>query len=140
LRITRWNRREAVDAAEAAIKAERELPRLRQERKLSVQRIVERVAGAEHDDRDVVEHMAREAGERLEQDDVYGLMSRPFSEVVALICEDLDLNPDWPELAKEAWAKAEVESGRAAPPLMAAAGVIPFPAPPRGTRIEPAPD
>ena len=48
------------------------------------------------------------------------MLSRPISELIALICQDLGLAPDWPQLAEEAWAKAEIASGAAGAPLAAA--------------------
>ena len=38
-------------------------------------------------------------------------MSRPIGEIVALICKDLGLEPDWGRLAQEAWAQAEIADG-----------------------------
>jgi hypothetical protein len=81
--------------------------------------IVERVAAREHDDADEVEGLVREAAERLDVDD--DLLSLPVSEVVALICKDLGLDPDWPRLAQEAWAQEEMASGAPGWPLAGAA-------------------
>jgi hypothetical protein len=77
--------------------------------KARVERIVGRIAAEEHrDDEDAVERLAAECAERLEDDDVYGdVMDRPVGELVALICRDLDLDPDWTRLAQEAWAQDE---------------------------------
>jgi hypothetical protein len=59
-----------------------------------------------------------EASERLDRDDVYGdLLARPVSELVALICRDLGLDPDWPVLADEAWAREEMADGAPGWPL-----------------------
>jgi hypothetical protein len=62
---------------------------------------------------------AKEAAERLEDDDIYGLVqTRPVGELVALICRDLGLAPDWAALAGEAWAQAEIASGAAGSPFL----------------------
>jgi hypothetical protein len=45
------------------------------------------------------------------------LQSRLIGELVASICRDLGLSPDWPRLAEEAWAKKGIESGVAGSPF-----------------------
>ena len=75
-------------------------------RKDQIARVVRRVA-ERHKDLDPfqVSWCAREAGERLEHDDIYGpVMTLPVSELVQAICHDLGLTPDWARLADEAWA------------------------------------
>jgi hypothetical protein len=60
-----------------------------------------------------------EAKERLDNDDIYGLVAtRPIGELVAMICEDLGLDPDWDHLAAEAWARAEIASGAEGSPFL----------------------
>lgn len=84
------------------------------ERRRRIDRVVRRVIEAEEDDEDEVERLSGEAWERLEDEDVYGdVLARPMGEIVARVCEDLGLSPDWTRLAKEAWA---VEEARAAHP------------------------
>jgi chorismate mutase len=103
-----------------AARAERR--KLEDARKARVERIVERVIQAEFEDKDEdeIDRLAEEACERLEHDDIYGdLMARPVSEIIALVCRDLGLAPDWSRLAEEAWAQEEIDSGVAAAPLMA---------------------
>jgi hypothetical protein len=88
--------------------------------KKRVERIVERVIRAEHDDEEVVDHLTREGAERLDEDDIYGdVLTRPVSETVAVICRALGLAPDWAHLAEEAWAQEEMASGAAGSPLAA---------------------
>lgn len=83
-----------------------------------VARIVRRVIQAEHDDEERVERLADEAVERLEDLDCYGAVTaRPMSEMVADICHDLGLSPDWTRLAIEAWAVEEMSSGDVGEPL-----------------------
>jgi hypothetical protein len=109
----------AASAAEteAAAEPDRLSPEYR--RKARVERIVERLAETEHpDDEDRVTELIVEAGERLDDEDLYGdLLERPVSELVARICKDLGLEPDWAELAEELWAVREVESGDVGWPL-----------------------
>ena len=83
-------------------------------------RIVERVA-KDHCRKkpDMIGAYAYEARERLDDDDIYGLVaSRPVGELVALICEDLGLEPNWDALAQEAWAQAEIASGAEGSPFL----------------------
>ena len=80
-------------------------------RKARVGRIVRRVIRAEHHDRSTNERLAGDVRERLEDDDIYGdLQTRSVGEIIALICKDLGLTPDWAALADEAWAREEIES------------------------------
>jgi hypothetical protein len=90
----------------------------RRDRKESVERIVRRVAwDACGDDREA-EAIAREVCEGLEHDDIYGdVATRPIGELVALICRDLGLEPDWAAFADEAWAQAEMRSGAEGSPF-----------------------
>ena len=63
--------------------------------------------------------IAREAAERLDDDDIYGLVaSRPVGELVALLCRDFGLEPNWDALAAEAWAQAEIGSGAEGSPFL----------------------
>ena len=60
----------------------------------SMEGIVERILKAEHPDPEQGEQPDGEAAERPE--DLYGdVRSRSFDEIVALICEDLGLEPEW---------------------------------------------
>ena len=81
--------------------------------KIRVEGIVERVARMRLGDDDrALDRLMTEAVERLGDDDIYGdVATRPVGELVALICRDLGLEPDWPSLAQEAWAQEEIESG-----------------------------
>lgn len=103
--------------------AERERQQLAQQRQDQVQRIVERVIGAEAADAAEVDRLADEACERLEHDDIYGdLTARPVGEIIARVCRDLRLSPDWSRLAEEAWAQAEIRSGAAGSPFASLEG------------------
>jgi hypothetical protein len=87
-------------------------------RKMRVERIVERVARSEHEAEDAVDALMIEAGDRLEDEDLYGdLLERPMSEIVARLCRDLNLSPDWSALSQELWAQDEIESGEGGEPL-----------------------
>jgi hypothetical protein len=109
-------------AARKAAAAARQEARLDPEyvHKARVERIVERVAMAEHgDDEDEMDRLTTEASERLDDDDLYpDPLSRPIGALVASLCRDLGLDPDWTRLAEEAWAKAEVESGAPGSPFV----------------------
>jgi hypothetical protein len=113
--------------AEAAQESGRFSPEY--QRKMRVERIVERLAEAEHPDaEDLVTDLIHEAGERLDDEDVYGdLMERPLSELVARLCKDLGLEPDWADLAGELWAVREIESGQVGWPLEGLAQTRPPP-------------
>jgi hypothetical protein len=107
----------AFDArvAQEAVWERRERTR---DRKARVERIVERVIGREHDKPEAIERLVWETSERLDREDLYGpLLSRPVSELVAMICKDLGLDPDWSRLAGEAWAKEEMAGEAAGWPL-----------------------
>ncbi|HVY33180.1 MAG TPA: hypothetical protein VG960_02045 [Caulobacteraceae bacterium] len=98
-------------------------PDLEDEQKKRIQRIVWRVADANGRDKLEADRMYRETGERLEQDELYGdVLSRPLSELIAQICNDMGLEPNWPDLAEQAWAQAEINTGVAAAPLAAVMG------------------
>jgi hypothetical protein len=62
-------------------------------KKARVEAVVERLAEAEHpDDEDAVDRIVIEAGERLDDEHLYGdLMDRPFEEIVERICRELGL-------------------------------------------------
>jgi hypothetical protein len=113
-------------ARSAQLQREFAHPGLVRARKVRIGRIVGRIAWADGQDHERVKRLAREAFERLEQDELYGdILSRPVSEIIALICKDMGLEPDWPRLAEEAWAKAEIAAGGA----LAALTAPPRPAP-----------
>jgi hypothetical protein len=110
----------AHTASCAQIRADVARPGLQRQMKAKVQRIVGRIAEADSDDADEVERVMREAAERLDQDDIYGdVLARPASEIIARICHDLGLEPDWPALAQEAWVQDEIKGGAAGAPLAA---------------------
>ena len=107
------------------LRASEELARQAEARRRAVRvdsavRIVERVA-KDHCRKEAfaVRAYVREARERLDTDDIYGLVAaRPLGELVAMICADLGLKPDWDGLAAEAWAQAEIASGAAGSPFL----------------------
>jgi len=111
---------ELVKGAEDPEAAQQEAAQGREAKVESVLRIVRRVA------RDHCGHKGfalgaytGEAKERLDNDDIYGLVAtRPLGELVAMICDDLGLQPDWGHLAAEAWAQAEIESGAEGSPFL----------------------
>jgi hypothetical protein len=87
------------------------------------------------DETEVLDRAEREAAERFESEsehDFTRLMRRPLSEVVAVICRDIGLRPDWSVLAREAWSLREMESGTVGAPL------APFAPPPDRPPASPA--
>ncbi len=103
-------------ADEADEIAERLAPAYRH--KARVEKIVERIAIDACDDETEVDGLIVEAGERLDDEDLYGdVLQRPVGELVALICQDLGLDPDWEALSQEAWAQEEMASGVAGSPF-----------------------
>ncbi len=104
-------------AAEAA-KPDRDRQTAQAARKARVERIVERLIRAEARDEAEGDRLTDEAYERLEHDDIYGdLLRKPVSEIIALVCQDLGLAPDWSRLAQEAWAQDELAGGAIGSPL-----------------------
>ncbi len=128
--IQALDRKQSADAAAARTRAEIDRPGLIRRRKHRVQRAVWRVASGAFDDNNTLERLFKEAGECLDADDIYGdILDTPMSELIAAICNDLGLSPDWPTLAQEAWAKGELESGKVGAPLAALAANDPGEAP-----------
>jgi hypothetical protein len=83
-------------------------------RKRQLKGIVEQLGEAASLDGEAVERLVREAGERLEDDGFYrDLTERPMGEIVALICRDLGIEPDWELLSDIYWARQEIKK----PPL-----------------------
>ncbi|HEY4030135.1 MAG TPA: hypothetical protein VGM25_07310 [Caulobacteraceae bacterium] len=109
----------AGSQADAGTEADEAAHDPEQMRKFRVERIIERAAKARHpDDEPAVDRLMTEAGDRLDDDDLYGdVLERPMSEVLALICRDLGLELDWTRLAEEAWATQEIAGGQPGWPL-----------------------
>jgi hypothetical protein len=110
---------EAADRRRAGQQAQagRERQAREEAQKDRVDRIVERLIRAEVSDEAEVDRLAETACERLEHDDIYGdILARPVREIVALVCRDLGLAPDWDGLSQEAWAQDEIDGGAAASP------------------------
>jgi hypothetical protein len=86
--------------------------------KARVENIVLRVAKTRTDDEDQLDRLVAETADRLDDDDIYGdVLTRPVGELVALICRDLGLDPDWERLSQEAWALEEIASGAPGSPF-----------------------
>jgi hypothetical protein len=59
-----------------------------------------------------IERLEHEAKERIERDDIaLDILNRPIGEIVAIICRDIGLEPDWDAIAETEWAKAEIADG-----------------------------
>jgi hypothetical protein len=103
---------------EAAARDRRDRTR---DRKELAGHIIERAIGRERNDAEEIEHLVWETSERLDREDLYGaVLSRPVSELVAMVCRDLGLDPDWSGLAGEAWAQDEAASGDVGWPIRGA--------------------
>jgi len=102
------------------VDAEAEARRARTDARIDrIGRIAHRVLEAECDDEDAVERLSSTLWERLEDEDICGdLSDRPIGEIVALICKDLGLDPDWRLWAHEAWAVEEAEAGAPGSPFV----------------------
>jgi hypothetical protein len=83
------------------------------------ERMIFRIAAEENpDDLDTAERLAYEAAEQLKDADIYGdILTRPFSEIIAEICLDLGLSPNWGALSNEQWAQTEIAGGHPGEPL-----------------------
>jgi hypothetical protein len=100
-----------------AANAEQDRKAAEARRRGQVARIVGRLIAAEARDEGEGEQLADEAYERLEHDDIYGaLADRPMREIVAQVCRDLGLAPDWSRLAEEAWARGDLDPEATAEP------------------------
>lgn len=74
------------------------------------------------DERETVEHYCREAAEHLEDEsdgerEFEEVLRRPVSEIVAHLCREIGLRPDWTVLSREAWALQELAGDRVGAPL-----------------------
>jgi len=75
-----------------------------------IRRAVEETIEAACDDVDDVERLRDELKERLDEDEVFeGRNHWPIGETIALICQDLGLDPDWDRWATRGWARKEAQ-------------------------------
>jgi hypothetical protein len=111
-----WAAKRAVErtarrAEDAERQAEAEEHRI-DARGAKVQRVIEQAIQAEAADADEAERLLDGMCERLDDcefcDD---LADRPIGEIVARICRDLGLTPDWSRWAQEGWAVEEARDG-----------------------------
>jgi hypothetical protein len=111
-------------------------PPTRDQQRANVRRAVRGVAEDDGLDAETVERLDGEARERLERDDIYAdIVARPVSEIVADICRDLGLSPDWGRLAETQWAKDEIEDSKIGWPLAAVRAARRSPSPLDGERV-----
>ena len=75
-----------------------------------VRRAVEETIEAAFDDPDDQERLKEELTERLEEDEAFSdRFTWPIGETIALICQDLGLEPDWDRWETRPWARQEAE-------------------------------
>jgi hypothetical protein len=87
-------------------------------RRKRVRTVVERAIVAEHGAGREFEQMSKFAERLLDDEDLCDdVLSRPMSELVAMICKDLGLKPDWVNLSQETWARREIDTGPVGAPL-----------------------
>jgi hypothetical protein len=115
--------RRSAAAADRAARREEErfralvTPRPADPREAVIERIVEQAIEAEIDDPKDVDHMMGDFYERLDEDEAYAdPAGRPIGEIVARICRDLRLDPDWSRWANEPWAVEEARTASAGSP------------------------
>jgi hypothetical protein len=120
--MDRAERRAACDRQSEARRAQDEAEEQAESHKGRVEAIVARMARGQGHDEDQIERLIGEAAERLDDEDLYGeVLARPVGELVALICRDLGLEPDWDQLGQEAWAVEEIAGGDPGSPFLARA-------------------
>ena len=73
------------------------------ERKALAKEAVSRQVDRDTPDRD----LHRERSDRIEREDLEDFSDKPVSEIIAIICADLGITPDWQAWSLEPWAIAE---------------------------------
>ena len=77
------------------------------ERKALAKEAVSRLVDRDTPDRD----LHRERSDRIEREDLEDFSDKPVSEIIAIICADLGITPDWQAWSLEPWALEELRSG-----------------------------
>jgi hypothetical protein len=89
-------------------------PKIHGETDFETRRAVEETIEASTCDPDEVERLKTELKERLETedpDDIFFIRTHwPIGEAIALICQDLGLDPDWDRWENRRWARKEAET------------------------------
>jgi hypothetical protein len=99
--------RDEQTAAEQARRAVVDGRERKQRRRAQAKRFIEQAVDIEAADHDAAEELLWELDERL--DDVEAdFADRPIGEIVARICRDMGLAPEWSLWAKEEWAVEEI--------------------------------
>ena len=73
------------------------------ERKALAKEAVSRQVDRDTPDRD----LHRERSDRIEREDLEDFSDKPVSEIIAIICADLGITPDWQAWSLEPWAMEE---------------------------------
>ena len=77
------------------------------ERKALAKEAVSRQVDRDTPDRD----LHRERSDRIEREDLEDFSDKPVSEIIAIICADLGITPDWQAWSLEPWAIEERRTG-----------------------------
>ena len=77
------------------------------ERKALAKEAVSRQVDRDTPDRD----LHRERSDRIEREDLEDFSDKPVSEIIAIICADLGITPDWQAWSLEPWALEERRTG-----------------------------
>ena len=77
------------------------------ERKALAKEAVSRQVDRDTPDRD----LHRERSDRIEREDLEDFSDKPVSEIIAIICADLGITPDWQAWSLEPWAIDERRTG-----------------------------
>ena len=89
-------------------------PLIHGETDFETRRAVEETIEASTRDPDEVEQLKQELKERLEEEDPEDIFFNrthwPIGEAIALICQDLGLEPDWDRWEARPWARKEAET------------------------------
>jgi hypothetical protein len=105
------------EAISRQIAAHVDLGPIQRSQDYEIRRAVEETIEAASDDPDEVERLREELKERLEEDEGFEQRVRwPIGEAIALICQDLGIDPDWDRLKTRDWAiKEAAENQRGSP-------------------------
>ncbi len=77
----------------------------------TVRQVVGRMILDQHHEIDYVKRIAGDCRDMVESETVDDLLSLPVSDIVGIICWNLNLSPDWTLRMQEPWVQDEIDSG-----------------------------